>query len=221
MQARENHLSTLVQKPVELDYLLYEPPTNALRADGAPLLLFLHGMGERGSDLALVKRNGPPREIEAGRELPFWVVAPQCPDQKYWEADSLLALLDRVCAEQAVDTSRVYLTGLSMGGFGTWALGGLAPQRFAAIAPVCAPFVWLNSTDFVDIPVWCFHGALDTVVPVGDSVEMVSRLRNAGATVRFTVYPDAEHDCWTETYRGTELYDWFLDHRREHPPADA
>ena len=180
-----------------------------------PLILFLHGAGERGRDLERVKRHGPPKIVESQKDFPFIVISPQCPLDQFWEPCELLVLLDDVMAQYRVDPQRVYLTGMSMGGFGTWMLATLAPQRFAAIAPVCGGGQPFLADRLVDVPVWSFHGAKDTVVPLERSEEMVQALTGAGGNVRFTVYPDAGHDSWTQTYANPELYRWFLEQKRE------
>jgi predicted peptidase len=212
MQETHHHFTTTITKRVELDYLLYQPEETP--ADPPPLMLFLHGAGERGNDLALLKKNGPTRLMESGTDLPFIVLAPQCPAGVWWQIDSLVALLEEFVDQNEVDRARIYLTGLSMGGYGTWALADACPGRFAAVAPVCGPFVYVNPESFSDTPVWCFHGAMDEVVPVDNSIRMVRWLRQSGADVRFTIYPDAGHDSWTQAYAGTELYDWLLEHDR-------
>ncbi len=214
MKGMKEHLSVRIEKQVELDYLLYLPEKQPAGAGATPLLLFLHGAGERGSNLALVRKNGPPLLLEGGVELPFVVAAPQCPADMWWQLDSLVALLDHLVEQHDIDERRIYVTGLSMGGYGTWALADACPQRFAAIAPVCGPFTYIDPKRFRNIPVWCFHGAMDDVVSVSDSVKMVRWLRDSGADVRFTVFPDAGHDSWTQAYDGTDLYDWLLTCRK-------
>lgn len=208
-------LSVTARVPVRGGYLPYLP--KGYRAgDGMrwPVLFFLHGMGERGSDLSLVKRHGPPREIGEGRELPFIVVAPPCPADRWWETVALNAIYDRVMCSLRADASRVYLTGLSMDGFGTWAWANESPRKFAAIAPICGPSPWIDASRFKTIPVWCFHGALDAVVPIEHSIRKVREIRATGGRIRFTVYPDAEHDSWSATYRNAAFYRWLLKHRR-------
>ena len=217
MNASAHRLKVVLRTKVELPYLLYLPKGRSASARRrVPLLLFLHGGGECGNDLEKVKTHGPPRLIEReGREFPFIVVAPQCPEGEDWRPESLLALMDAVCAAYPVDADRIYVTGLSHGGIGTWALAARYPDRFAAIAPICGPFLWLPFERLRKVPVWCFHGAMDGVVSVDDSIRMVRQLRGAGVDVRFTVYPDADHDSWTATYANPELYDWFLTHARK------
>jgi predicted peptidase len=203
------------------DYLLFLPA--GYGADPAkrwPLILFLHGAGERGSNVWLVAKHGPPKIDTAETNFPFIVVSPQCPEGKIWSNDLLLALLDEIETKYAVDTHRVYLTGLSMGGFGTWSLGLSHPERFAAIAPMCGGGEFItpllaDKSKLATLPVWAFHGAKDPVVPVEESERMVNLLKKSGGReVKLTVYPEAQHDCWTQTYANPELFDWFLQHAR-------
>lgn len=180
-----------------------------------PMILFLHGAGERGDDLELVKVHGPPKLVQEGHNLPFILVSPQCPAGQVWNVDVLGALLDEVIERHAVDTERIYLTGLSMGGYGTFALGLAQADRFAAIAPICGGGLPLTvRPEHAKVNAWVFHGAKDSVVPLSESEKMVAAFRRAEASVRFTVYPEADHDSWTETYANPELYEWFLQHRR-------
>lgn len=211
-------------RTVSLNYLLFLPRDyGRRRTERWPLILFLHGAGERGTDLAKVKVHGPPKLVASRPDFPFIVVSPQCPEHQIWDSDALLALLDHVLGRYRVDPSRVYLTGLSMGGYGTWALGLRAPERFAAIAPICGGGDVLpvhlgpNETNpaLRTLAVWAFHGAKDPVVPLHESERMVEALRRVGCKeVKLTVYPEAGHDAWTATYANPELYDWFLQHRR-------
>lgn len=204
-------LSTQVD--VQMGYLLYLPKDYASQ-DAWPLLLFLHGAGERGDDLELVKKHGPPKQIAAGKDFPFIVVSPQCPRGRWWEPQELLALLDELGRKYKVDADRVYVTGLSMGGFGTWRLASVAPERFAAIAPICGGGEKSWARQIAQLPVWAFHGAKDTVVPLQRSQEMVDEIQRLGGNVRLTVYPEAGHDSWTETYNNPDFYQWLLQQRR-------
>ena len=209
-----------ITKAVACNYLLYLPPGYG-RDDGPwPLVLFLHGAGERGNDLTKVKTHGPPKLVEAGRDFPFILASPQCPAEGWWENDVLDALLDDTVDRYDVDEDRVYLTGLSMGGYGTWSLACACPDRFAAIAPVCGGGNHILVQRLKRVPVWVFHGAKDDVVPLAKSAEMVRAIEAAGGNVRFTVYPDAAHDSWTETYDNPELYEWLLNQRRKPDASD-
>src|ERR1044072_5133510 len=177
------------------------------------VILFLHGAGESGSDVEKVKIHGPPKLAAAGKEFPFVIVSPQSPGGG-WNNEALLALLDEIQAKYSIDPDRVYLTGLSMGGFGTWDTAVRYPQRFAGIAPICGGGDPRRVGSLRTMPVWVFHGDKDTTVPVQRSIEMVEALKKAGNEAQFTRYPAAGHDSWTETYNNPKLYEWFLQHKR-------
>lgn len=200
---------------IRLQYLLYLPEDYTKDSQKKwPLILFLHGAGERGSDLNKVKIHGPPKIVQGKRDFPFIVVSPQCPEGSWWESSSLKVLLDEIEAKYRVDPDRVYLTGLSMGGFGTWELATRYPDRFAAIAPICGGGKPLLAGALKGVSVWVFHGDADPVVPVQNSDDMVEALKQVGADVKYTRYPGVQHDSWTATYNNPELYKWFLSHRR-------
>lgn len=196
-----------------IDFLLYLPEGYEDK-EAWPLVLFLHGAGERGNDLNLVKKHGPPKLIEGGKDFPFLVVSPQCPAETRWAAEDLTALANHIMEIHNVDPDRFYITGLSMGGHGTWTLAGAMADKVAAIAPICARAEREVVEKIKDIPVWVFHGAKDTAVKLANSEEMVQLLKEQGAKPKFTIYPEAAHDSWTETYENQELYDWLLSHKR-------
>lgn len=207
------------QRPITLTararYLLALPTGYATdRTKRWPLLLFLHGAGERGENLDLVKSHGPIKLAEQGQEFPFLIVAPQCPTGEWWRAEILAALLDAIEDRYRVDKTRIYVTGLSMGGYGTWTLALTYPHRFAAIAPICGGGHWWTTPRIKHLPAWVFHGTKDNVVPLKRSQEMVDALRQAGGNVKFTRYPGIGHDSWTATYANPKLYEWLLSHRR-------
>lgn len=212
-----------VQHTHRLSYLAFLPQDYGKEPGRKwPMILFLHGMGERGDNLQLVKRHGPPKLVDSRPDFPFVVISPQCPLGTWWQTEPLLALLDEVIEKYEVDPRRVYLTGLSMGGFGTWSLALAAPERFAAIAPICGggnpyPPVGFNPDRLAalrTLPIWVFHGAKDTIVNPAESERMVQGMRRYGCTVDYTVYPEAGHDAWTETYDNPRLFEWFLEHQR-------
>ncbi len=212
---------------LQANYLLFLPKGyDGGKTERWPLILFLHGAGERGTDIWKVAVHGPPKYVATHPDLPFIVVSPQCPDGQIWSKEILLALLDEVTKKYAVDQQRIYLTGLSMGGYGTWELGLAYPEKFAAIAPICGGgeliTLLLSSGEkagaLKTLGVWAFHGAKDPVVPLRESERMVDFVKKAGVSdVRLTVYPEAQHDAWTDTYNNPELYDWFLKHKRGNP----
>jgi predicted peptidase len=211
----EQKLTKHISKAVECNYLLSVPGGYGEKEQNWPLLVFLHGAGERGDNLELVKKHGPPKRIDQGKDYPFIVVSPQCPAGQWWteKTDTLMALLDEIESKYAVAPERVYLTGLSRGGFGTWTLACRHPERFAAIAPICGGGEWYLADRLTNVPVWAFHGAKDSVVPLDLSEKMVQSVQRAGGTARLTVYPEANHDSWTATYDNPELYEWLLSHR--------
>jgi len=206
----------------KLNYLLHLPEGYAAEpAKRWPVILFLHGAGERGDDLEKVYVHGPPKLARKDPKFPFIVIAPQTPTGGRWQATELIALLDHVVANHAADPKRVYLTGLSMGGYGSWELGAAHPERFAAIAPICGGGNTIDirlarrveNHPLKSLPVWAFHGAKDSVVPLGESERMVEAFKAIGNDdVKLTVYPEANHDSWTASYDNPKLYEWFLSH---------
>ncbi|MBK9140212.1 MAG: prolyl oligopeptidase family serine peptidase [Verrucomicrobia bacterium] len=220
--------SKRISHTVAFDYLLHLPRDYRANARREwPLILFLHGAGERGTNVWLVAKHGPPKIVTTRPDFPFIVVSPQCPEGQTWSNEALLALLADVTKRYRVDASRVYLTGLSMGGYGTWSLGLSHPEKFAAIAPICGGGDVLKillpepgrAAALKSLPVWAFHGAKDPVVKLVESERIVNALKQAGATdVQLTVYPDADHDSWTATYENPQFYEWLLSHRRPVTP---
>ncbi len=175
-----------------------------------PLILFLHGAGEKGDNLELIKRTVLPKNLEKSVNFPFIVISPQCPRNLYWSAPLVIDVLNEAVSRYKIDEERIYLTGISMGGFGTWETAIIQPWRFAALAPICGGGDPEKVHLLKHIPIWVFHGALDNIVPLTRSLVMVEALKRAGGNVRFTIYPEAGHDSWTQTYDNTELYAWFL-----------
>lgn len=199
-----------------LRYLFYSPVAEGAEGETSyPMVLFLHGGGEGGDDIDSVKKHGLPKRIESGRQFPFFVVSPQNPSQsQFWDDQQLIRLVDEVVAKYSIDTSRIYLTGLSRGAYGAWRLAIQNPNRFAALVPISGggPLPYVKK--LASVPTWVFHGERDTVIPVEESLRMVNALRQAGGNVKLTIYPDARHDAWTRTYDNEELYDWLLKQRR-------
>jgi predicted peptidase len=211
------HFDTLITMRVRLDYLLYLPPGfDDDPGQRWPLILFLHGSGERGDDIELVKLCGIPHNLEQGHDLPFIVLSPQCPAESHWSfhLEALKDLLTAVAVRYRVDESRMYLTGMSMGGAGAWLLAAAFPERFAALAPICGRIVPLPLPRLKNLPIWAFHGDADEIVPVSDTQRTVDALKAISANVKLTIYPGVGHDSWTPTYNNPALYEWFLSHKR-------
>jgi predicted peptidase len=205
---------------VRLQYRAYLPAGYDVASGGAfPVIIHLHGAAARGEDLRLTTQNGLGEKLARGDSLPFVVVTPQCPRNLDWSMilPALDALVADVLGAFHVDPDRVYLTGLSMGGFGVWALATEYPERFAAIAPICGggrPLLDFPERlrRITSLPVWCFHGEADREIPVTESTRLVDALRSYGGNVRCTLYAGVGHDSWTQTYDNPELYEWFLRH---------
>ena len=219
-----------VTRTVGCEYLISFPANyDAGSKTGFPLILYLHGAGERGSDVWMPLVHGPSKYAAQQPGFPFIVVTPLCPAGLVWSNELLLALLEELAAKHRVNENRVYLTGISMGGYGAWNLGLTHPEKFAALAPICGGGerleILLAARGFAGpgklenlqrLPVWAFHGAKDPVVPLDESERVIKALNEAKCKeVKFTVYPKAQHDSWTETYNNPELYAWFLKHERE------
>jgi predicted peptidase len=218
------------QKPVAeggLPYLLFLPKGyNQSRTERWPLVIFLHGSGERGTDIEVVKKHGPPMLVEKNPAFPFIVISPQLPEQtgpadRFWPIPPLDALLDHALKTWRVDPSRVYLTGLSLGGIATWDWGTAHPERFAALAPVAAFGDPANACKAKDVPVWAFHGDHDDAVDTRGDFEMVDALKKCGSNPapRLTVYPNTDHWSWVPAYNDPALWIWMLEQRK--PPAPA
>jgi predicted esterase len=196
---------------LKTDYLLSLPDGyNNDTAKRWPLVIFLHGSGESGTDVEKVKAHGPPKLVAAGKKFPFILVSPQAQRPPGWEAENLYRLLLDIKGRYRVDNDRVYLTGLSMGGFGTWALAIRHPEEFAAVIPICGGGDTAETWKLRHIPIWCFHGALDHNVPVVMDSQMVSAAKRYNPVVKFTVYPDLEHNSWERTYNNDSVYQWML-----------
>lgn len=202
-------------------YLLHRPADAANDPSRRwPLLLFLHGAGERGSRIGSILRHGPPRLAANDPHFPFIVVSPQCPLDETWEQQPLMPLLDHLMATEAIDTSRVYATGISMGGYGVWDLAARHPDRFAAVVPICGGGNLLTILLFnrrqeraaKRLAIRAYHGAKDDVVPLLESERMVTAWRGVGAACDLVVDGEAGHDSWTRAYADRELFEWLLSH---------
>jgi len=198
-----------VKIQAEMNFLEYLPRGYVYEANW-PLIIFLHGAGECGNDLSLVKVHGP---LKVAQEmlLPFVIIAPQCPEGQSWSAELLNAFLHTILNGYSIDPGRVYITGLSMGGTGTWELAKRCPEKISAIAPICGRGSEMNICNLKDVPVWAFHGAKDEIIPLHYSTNTVNKLKKCGGNAKLTIYPDVAHDSWTETYENPQLYDWFLE----------
>ncbi len=204
----------MVTKQVALRYLVWMPDPATKPAAGWPLMIFLHGSGERGRSLAKVKAHGPPMYAAAGRRFPFVLVAPQADEGDSWHSDAIEALRADLVGRLPIDPDRVLITGMSMGGYGSWNYAVAYPEQLAAVAPVCGIGNVERAARVAPVPVWAFHGARDPVVPIAADREMVDAVREAGGQVKFTVYADVGHNAWDRAYADPALYAWLLAQRR-------
>ena len=196
-------------------YQLYVPPDYAKQRDARwPVIVFLHGSGERGSDIAKVKIHGIPKIVERPGKHPYIAISPLLPADEDYDIAKLTAILDHVSATLRTDPNRIYLTGLSRGGRATWRWAAAEPTRFAAIAPVSGGGDPMQACRLKALPIWAFHGDRDDVVPVRETFGMVEAVRICGGKPRLTIYPDTGHDGWTPTYDNPAFYTWLLAQRR-------
>lgn len=216
--------SQLTGKPRDYGVVVPKEYNNSRRA--WPVIFFLHGAGERGDDINLVLKHGPLKEALQRSDFPFIAVGPQCPRPAQgqpslsmrWDQSEqdLLTILEDVKSKYRVDETRIYLTGLSLGGYGSFLMAAKHPDLWAAVAPICGGGDPSLAKAYLGKPFWVFHGEKDRVVPVARSREMVESMKSMGHDdVKLTIYPEADHDSWTETYQNDELYAWFLSHRLE------
>ncbi len=197
--------------PCNYGYMAYVPKGKE-NEKGLPLVVFLHGAGERGDNVELVAVHGPLKRVRQGAEFPFICVAPQCPKDSFWpiEAKTLALFIDAMVEKYSADKRRIYVTGLSMGGFGTWTLGLAYPDKFAALIPICGAGVPWAAGAMKDVPTWAFHGDKDEAVDVSGSIDMVNGINTVGGNAKLTVYPGVGHDSWTVTYEDEKVYEWML-----------
>ncbi len=203
-----------------LKYLIRYP--QGFRADQRyPTILFLHGAGSRGEEIANVCDNPFFEQIEKNADFPFVVVAPLCSEDSWFDMiERLKRLVAHVAALDFVDGERLYAMGASMGGYATWQLGMSLPERFAAIVPICGGGMYWNAARLRSLPIWAFHGAKDTVVRVEESQKMVARINEkAPGNAKLTVYPEHGHNAWSDTYANPEVFAWLLSHRKKSAAA--
>ncbi|MBI5092695.1 MAG: dienelactone hydrolase family protein [Candidatus Hydrogenedentes bacterium] len=182
-----------------------------------PLIVFLHGAGERGDDGLIQSDVGLGRAIRQNPDrFPCVVVMPQCPGRVWWDeaADEIELAYQKTVKEYSIDSSRTYLTGLSMGGYGTWVYGAQHIDRYAALAPICGGGKPEDAATLAKVPIWAFHGAVDEVVKPDESRKMVEAVKAAGGKVKYTEYPDLHHNSWDATYGDAEVIKWLLSQKR-------
>ena len=219
VQSLPEHLASKTDN-LNNEFWLYLPKRYA-QANGdrkLPLIIFLHGSSKRGRDIERVKDNGLPPILDQKDDFDFVVASPQSLAnydwQTCWRPDDVLLLLEHLLTQYHIDPERVYLTGLSMGGYGTWAAITEHADRFAAAVPICGGGIPATARNIGKLPVWAFHGEADYVVPIRRSQEMVAAVNAAGGNAKLTSYPGVGHDSFTRTYANPEVFHWLLRHVR-------
>ena len=202
-----------IRKTEKISYVL-DYPQNTKKP--VPLIVFLHGSGERGTDVNIVKNHSPFTYKNLINE-PVAILAPQCPPELWWDTATIYDLIKDIQAKYKIDASRIYLTGLSMGGWGTWKLANEHPEMFAAVATVCAPSDrWMEATiqRYKGLPIKIFHGGNDDIVSPQNSIDMYQALKKVNPDVTITIFPDDNHNSWDSTYSDPKLYEWMLSQRK-------
>lgn len=207
-------LKTVVVTNYELGFVLHKP---ANTKDKKPLIVFISGDGEKGTDIEKIKVHGPLKYLKTNT-LDAYVLAPQCKEQENWDTESIYELILKIQKENKIDSERIYVTGLSSGGWASWNLAFAHPDLFAANVPV-AGFVDLiqleKTCEIANIPTRIFHGLLDDVVKVDYAISVYKELKKCNAKdVQLTIFDDAGHDSWTRVYDNPEIYDWMLKQKK-------
>jgi predicted peptidase len=216
---------TLTEGKAALSYRLLKPAT-VEEGKKYPLVIFLHGSGERGDDNKAQLKHGVAEFAKRRKEFPCFLIAPQCPaGQRGWGLSAksgvaapgklVLDLIDKTCKDLPIDTKRIYLTGLSMGGYGTWTLLADKPDLFAAAIPICGGGDPESAAKIAKIPIWVFHGDKDTAVKVERSRDMVAALEKAGGKPKYAEYHGVGHDSWTRTYANVKVLAWLFAQKKE------
>ena len=213
---RQRSMTTTLSKAIDDDYLLYLPVGYAEGMQDWPLVIYLHGSGSAIWDLDAIRDGGPPQLYEEGMDSDFLLLCPQLHADVHWDMDRIYALTQEILATYRIDEHRVYLTGLSRGGFGAWEFGVSHPELFAAVVPISARDV-AGVERLVDSHVWIFHGDQDSGVPWQGSQTAFQRLSAVGADVHFTLYPGVGHWAWEPAYATEGLWSWMLS--QENPLA--
>jgi len=202
--------ATTPLKTVRYNYLTYVPDNyDSLKNELVPVIIYLHGRSVSGTDIRRIRTYGLPYFLDKGKKLNYLVIAPQCPWGQNWASENWLdPIMEEVAAKYKIDPNRIFLTGMSLGGFGTWELANRYPNRFAAIAPICGGGRTDWAKNISHLPTWVFHGAQDRQVSVYRSDIMVEALKKKEAYVKYSRYPDKGHDL-SRVYNDDSLYEWF------------
>ena len=214
LPGRQVERSLSVSDGGRIPYLIYLPSDYTDKGKEVPFILFLHGRGESRGPLSLVTKWGPPRRLDSGEQMKYIVVSPQCPIESRWASDDQQARLKELLAylneAYNIDKDRMYLTGLSMGGYGSWRLAADEPKMFAAVAPICGVGDPADAKKLLRVPVWAWHGTDDKSVPFSGSSDMIKAIAAAGGRkARLTTLEHVGHNSWSAAYQPNDLYKWF------------
>ena len=218
MIKKNKTLSVDMNRSHQLKYLIYLPKDYLTKK--YPLVLFLHGAGERGTNLKDIEIHGLPKLVRNGKKFPFIIIAPQCPLNLWWSdplpVELLSKLVNDIVMKYGIHKNNVFCTGLSMGGYGTLALSIKNPKLFSAIIPICGGMDIKNFFDILnlkDLPIWLFHGDKDEVIPLENSQSIYKVLKLVNKNIKLTVYKGVDHNSWDRAYDDNELYKWMLSHK--------
>lgn len=209
-------------KQYTLDNLGYmiSYPDNFDETKTYPVIFFMHGAGNRGNDINKLFDNAYFQILPTHKDFPFITVAPHCSADTWFELwQPLKNLVHHITTLPFVDVSRIYLMGVSMGGYGAWQLGMSLPQYFAAMVPICGGGMYWNADQLVNVPVWAFHGGKDDIVFPEESIKMVNAVNKYGGNAKLTIYEDSLHSVWFKVYPDQAVYDWLLSHKNENTKA--
>lgn len=220
--SERNNPKPLGTTSAPLGFFEYLPADYATKTSGNfPLVIFLHGLGELGngtSELGKVLAQGAPRMVEyEDKDFPFVLLTPQAPREWYYITPTINDFIEFAKTSYKVDSDRIYVTGLSMGGSGTWFYGGDFSKQVAAIVPICGQGEFWNPCNYTNVPIWAFHNAEDDRVPVERSIQMVDTIRSCGGNPYITIYKAKGHDAWTRTYKDQRMWDWLLSQKKGAP----
>lgn len=201
-------------------YLLYTPKADSNQTKKYPLIIYLHGGSQKGNDLNKLKTYGLPYLVEKGQNFNFIIASPQCPENKYWSSENWFdSLYINISTKYEIDTDRIYLTGMSMGGYGVYITAMDFPDKFAALLPLCGG---CNDSDTAricnlkNIPIWAFHGTSDDKVPISETERIINGLKkcNTSANVKFTQLENEGHYIQYLYENNPEIYDWLLKQKK-------
>lgn len=197
----------------EIKYII-RYPDNYREEEKYPVIIFLHGAGSRGNDIDILMNNPYFKIIDKRSDFPFITIAPQCSENTWFDMfEQLKKLVCKISFEEFTDKEQIYLMGASMGGYATWQLAMSMPEMFSAIIPICGGGMYWNASRLVNVPVWAFHGAKDSIVKTEESVKMVEAVNKSGGNAKLTIYPDNQHDAWSDTYSNCEVFKWLLSNK--------